>query len=327
MGGFLTVSISLFIMALLASHGHAEDLRRKFPPDETLKVPSLTLTEEQFLRGNKINGVVVMLTGELRFPNWNAHLPAVVLLHGSDGHKSGSALGWRDFLNQMGVATLRLNSFSGRGIYRARKNESQLSLFAQIYDTYRAVEVLAAHPRIDPSRIAVMGFSRGGFAALYSSMRRFQGLYGSTGARIAAHLPVYPPCNIELVGEFDIADAPIREFHGAADDWALISPCRAYIERLRATGKDVTMTEYPGALHSFDDPINPLGFIVQKGQTPRKCQGREDDGEIINIDTGRPLTYSDACVEFGTTAGFDEAATEAAQKAVKAFLTEVFRLN
>ncbi|CAN7681007.1 dienelactone hydrolase family protein [Phyllobacterium sp. LjRoot231] len=310
MGGFPTVTC-LFILALLASHGHAEEARHKFPPDETLKVPSLTLTDEQFLHGEKMNGVVVMLTGQLRLPNWNARLPAVVLLHGSDGHKTGSTLGWREFLNQMGVATFRLNSFGGRGIYRATKNESQLSLFAQIYDTYRAVDVLAAHPRIDPSRIAVMGFSRGGFAALSSSMRRLQVLYWPTGARIAAHLPVYPACNIELDGELDIADAPIRELHGAADDWTLIAPCRAYIERLRAAGKDATMTEYPGALHSFDDPINPLGYIVQNAQTARKCQHREDDGKIINIETGKPLTYNDACVELGTTAGFDEAATEA----------------
>lgn len=326
MGRFLTITISLLIAALFASPVRAGETRPKFPPDETLTVPSLTLTDEQFLQGDTTQGVVVMLTGQLRFPNWDERLPAVVLLHGSDGQHSGSAVGWREFLNNMGIATFRLDSFGGRDLHQIAMDQSRLSLFAQVYDAYRAVDVLAVHPRIDPSRIAVMGFGRGGFASLYTSMRRFQDLYGPTGARIAAHLPFYPPCGIQLVGELDIADAPIREFHGDADDWTPAAPCREYIAQLRATGKDVIMTEY-SALHSFDDPSTPPGYVIHKAQTMRKCQRREEDGKILNIETGKPFSYNDACVERGPTVGYDKSTTTAAQAAVKEFLTGVFRLN
>ncbi|TIL61593.1 MAG: hypothetical protein E5Y81_21945, partial [Mesorhizobium sp.] len=122
-------------MALFASPVLTEETRPKFAPDETLSVPSLTLTDEQFLRGDTANGVPVTLTGELRFPNWDERLPAVVLLHGSDGAKSGSAFQWAAFLNKMGIATLRLDSFGGRDVDRVAMDQSQLSLFAQIYDT------------------------------------------------------------------------------------------------------------------------------------------------------------------------------------------------
>jgi hypothetical protein len=76
-----------------------------------------------------------------------------------------------------------------------------------IADVYRALEFLARHPRVDPTRIAVMGFSKGGFAALYASLKRFQ--------------------------------------RGAADDWLPMEACCYYVARLRRAGKDATLTEYP----------------------------------------------------------------------------------
>ncbi|WP_287205162.1 dienelactone hydrolase family protein [Mesorhizobium sp.] len=124
-----------------------------------------------------------------------------------------------------------------------------------------------------------------------------------------------------------MADAPIREFHGAADDWTPAAPCRDYIARLRATGKDVHMTEYSGALHSFDERGTAPGYVIHSAQTARKCRRREEDGKIINIETGRPFTYNDACVELGPTVGYDKGATEAAQAAVREFFSGLFHLN
>jgi dienelactone hydrolase len=327
MGRLLATAISLFILALFAATVLADDAKPKLPPVERLNVPSLNLTNEQFLRGDKANGIPITLTSDLRFPNWAERLPAVVLLHGSDGPSSGAVFQWGQFLNKMGIATLRLDSFGGRGIGQVAGDQSQLSMFAQIYDAYRAVDALATHPRIDPTRIAVMGFSRGGGAALYSSMRRFQDHFGPARTRIAAHIPFYPFCNIRLVGELAIADAPLREFFGAADDWNLAAPCRDYIVKLRATGKDVSMTEYPGAFHAFDDPGNPPRLALQDVQNMAKCQRYEADGKILSLETSKPFTYNDTCVKRGATVGYDKAAAAAAQAAVQEFLTQVFHLN
>ncbi|MFH7422852.1 carboxymethylenebutenolidase, partial [Pseudomonas syringae pv. tagetis] len=66
---------------------------------------------------------------------------------------------------------------------------------------------------------------------------------------------------------------------------------------------------------------------AQSAQSSRNCQRREEDGRILNDETGKPFTFNDACVQLGSTVGYDKAATEAAQATVRTFLTGVFRLN
>src|SRR5215471_16762051 len=85
-------------------------------------------------------------------------------------------LRYKEF-NEMGIASLLLDSFSGRGLVSTSADQALLGRLNMILDAYRAFDVLAAHPRIDAARIAVIGFSRGGQSALYSSLRRFQQMW------------------------------------------------------------------------------------------------------------------------------------------------------
>jgi acetyl esterase/lipase len=154
-------------------------------------VNSLTLTDEQFLTGDK-NGKAVTLAGELRLPRGTSgRIPVVLLLHGSGGVNGGHEL-WAKHFNEMGVASFVLDSFSERGITSTSTNQALLGRLNMILDAYRAFDVLAAHPRIDATRVAVMGFSRGGQSALYSSMRRFQQLWNPR-AVFALHIPLCAP--------------------------------------------------------------------------------------------------------------------------------------
>src|SRR5262249_15087776 len=184
----------------------------------------------------------------------------------------------------------------------------------------------AKHPRVDPSRIVLMGFSRGGQAALYASLKRFQRTYGQPGQEFAAYVPFYPQCGTTLRDEVNVADKPIRIFHGTADDYVPVAPCRAYVERLKAKGKDVQLTEYSGAGHVFDGRAYKTPVKLDKAQTLRNCQLAEaDDGVIINSKTKQPFTYSDPCVEFGPTIAYDEKASTEARKAIKDFLTATLK--
>jgi dienelactone hydrolase len=293
---------------------------------EIRAVETLTLSDQQFLTGDK-NATPVMIAGELRIPRGAAgRLPAVLLLHGSGGANGGHEL-WAKHFNEMGVATFLLDSFTGRGITSTSTNQALLGRLNMILDAYRSFDVLAAHPRIDPARIAVMGFSRGGQSALYSSMRRFQQTWNPR-AVFALHLPLYASCTTTFIGDTDVT-GPIRQHHGQADDYVTVEPCRPYFQRLQAAGRDVQLIEYPDAHHSYDNPLGPKTPTVSKGsQSTRACTLKEEPlGTVINVATGQPFTYKDPCVQVDPHTGYNEAAANATRKAVKDQVRAAFKLE
>jgi dienelactone hydrolase len=142
-------------------------------------------------------------------------------------------------------------------------------------------------------------------------------------------MPFYPDCMTTYVSDTDVAERPIRIFHGTPDDYNPVLPCKRYLERLRASGRDVELTEYPNAPHGFDNPLgSPTPTPSKNAQTVRRCTIQEEPtGVLINAATKEPFTYKDACVERDPHTGADLAATQAAKTAVKDFLKASFKLN
>ena len=235
---------------------------------------------------------------------------------------------WERWFNQMGVSTFALDGFTGRGLTSLQADQSQLGRLNMIVDVYRSLAVLAKHPGIDPKRIALMGFSRGGQITLYASVRRFQKLWNDSGIEIAAYIPVYAQCYEGYIDDFDVS-GPIRLFHGVPDDYNPIAPCRSYVERLRKAGKDVQLTEYADTWHVFDLPTNPITpTALPAAQTVRNCVIKEDrPGHVINATSGELFTWQDPCVERGVHVAANPVALKATQDAVKALLTTVFKLE
>ena len=287
---------------------------------------TLTLTNKQFLLGAK-DGIPARIGGELRFPLGTLRVPAVLLVHGSAG-VGANVDRWAQELNTIGVAAFLIDCFTARGIDQTITDQSQLASLAMIVDAYRALDLLSKHPRIDASRIALMGFSRGGSVALYASLKRFQRMHGPASAEFAAYIPFYPQCNTTYLEDEQVSERPIRVFHGTADDYVSIAPCRSYIERLRRAGKDVLLTEYPRASHAFDNPLYCPPLSLPDAITTNHClRAERPGGEIINLETGRPFSWADGCVRRGATVAYDPAATAEATKAVKEFLIARFQLR
>jgi dienelactone hydrolase len=279
-----------------------------------------TPTIPEFLQGVRI-GATDRIWGDLEFPRGDAERSAAVVLVRGSGGVGVFDSRWAFELRRAGLATFVLDSFTGRGIPVTAEDESQLNSLAMIGDAYRALELLATHPRIDPTRITVMGFSKGGVVALYSALTRFQRLHGPAGIRFAHHIAFYPSCYYTFVGDETVSDRPIRIFHGMADDLARIEPCRAYMERLRQAGADAEIAEYAGAQHGFAH----FGDWPPRGN-PREpnysgCFWEErPEGRLVSRDTGHPFSVNDPCMVLGGTSGPDPAAYRQVLQAVKALV-------
>lgn len=287
---------------------------------------SITLSDRAFLDGDDEEHAPVLLTGELRIPTpGTQRLPAVVLVHGSGGI-SGYIADWAEELNAQGYATFMIDGFSGRGLASVLADQALLGRLNLIVDAYRARELLAVHPRIDAARIALVGFSRGGQAALYAAMLRFQQLHAQGGsAPFAAYAAFYPDCGTEYREGTSVTRAPMLIVHGSADDMNPVAPCRAHVEQLRAAGSDVRLMELEGAHHVFDWPALAEPLRIPSAVTMRGCRLLEvDRGRILNRVTGRPFTYSDPCVERGATFAYDAEAHEAARAALRELLATAF---
>src|SRR5215203_7410219 len=278
---------------------------------EIYAIPSLTISDQQFLIGDA-NGKAVTVAGEFRIAQGSGKLPVVVLMHGSSGVGAGMDP-WVRHLNAMGISTFVIDGFSGRGLTAVGPNQALLGRLNFIVDIYRSLEILAKHPRVDPDRIVLMGFSRGGQAALYACLERFHKLWNKSGAQFAAYIPFYPDCSTSYGSDTETVARPIRIFHGTPDDYNPVASCKAYLARLQEAKRDVVLTEYPDSAHGFDAGLLGLSTVAvsANAQSARNCRLKEGEGGVLmNEDTKAPFTYKDACIALNPHVGGNPATAQ-----------------
>ena len=246
-----------------------------------------TISMNQFLAGTAGQKSTV-ISGSLNLPNnVEKPVPAVVILHGAGGvHRNEKD--WASRLRRIGLATFIVNSNKrpscrkAPGALEATCYDSNQGM-VNIVDAYRALELLSTHPLIESGRIAVMGFSVGGKASLYSSVKRFQKLWGTSGHEFSAFVSFYPACNIRFDKDEDVSNKPIRVFHGAQDEWSSPSVCKEYIDLLITARNDVEITVYDKAHHGFDSKSEQGAPSSVSGTFHVNCRFKEDRqiGEIV----------------------------------------------
>jgi dienelactone hydrolase len=267
-----------------------------------------------------------------------ARVPAVVLLHGSGGLHEAMLDFWPRQFNAAGIAVMSIDSFGPRGVSSAVEEPSRVPFAASIADAFAALRLLATHPQVDASRIAVMGFSRGGSAAIRTAVERVvasQALPG--GLRFAAHVPVYAA---GCTGAVRIAPrpgvfgkAPMLFVHGDADDYVSIGGCRDYAALIGKAGTPVQFLTLPGGQHRFDADLPRRVFLARATRTLEGCPLEFDIDAGIFVDrfTGERIpgdqmaaVNSRSCRATGAHVEGDARLRAQAAEAVLAFLAATF---
>src|SRR3954466_15213585 len=111
------VTATIFFFGILLSC--LETSAQSIPRDvasrtEIYAIPSLTISDQQFLTGDA-NGKAVTVAGEFRIAQGSGRLPVVVLMHGSSG-VGASMEPWVRHFNGMGISTFVIDGFTGRGL-------------------------------------------------------------------------------------------------------------------------------------------------------------------------------------------------------------------
>lgn len=257
------------------------------------------------------------ITGELRFPEGTGPFPAVVLAHGCAGNLNIERA-WGSLLRQWGYATFVIDSFSARGLKEVCGQGMKLAPLQRVPDAYGALRLLAAHPKIDPRRVALMGFSHGGALTMLASTVWAKASYAPDGTpSFRAFFPFYPNCNADFP-ERKRVSAPVRIHTGEADDWTPAKPCAALAAALKASGQDVGITVYAGAHHAFDQARRSAfrGDVNNgAGCFPRLASilGPVDRSSVAG------------CLKKGATVAPDPAAAAQARNNLRAQLDELMR--
>jgi dienelactone hydrolase len=264
--------------------------------------------------------------GELQLPaKGTAPFPAMVIMHSSRG-VGGTIQDWAKLFNEMGIATLTVDSFTPRGLSEA--SAGRLTFPADVADALRALQAIQQDSRIDAQNVGIIGFSLGAIGAMGSSFERYRAaILGAEGGKYTFHIVFYGGC-----AQFaKTTGSPILTFVGTKDDFNNVDVCRRHTDMLNQQGTKAELVVYDGAPHGFDTDY-PVVFMPMI-QNYRNCAliQNMDTFEAVLLD-GRILTpeerlrYGQTCPGSGASRGGDRKFAGLARERVRQFVAEQFHL-
>ena len=276
-------------------------------------------------------GQSVQVTAEIYWPAKSGPVPAMVIHHGSGGVGSEREGRFAREMVAMGIAAVVIDSFKARGVSSTVEDQSAVTAVDFNLDTFRILPVLANNPRIDRSKIGIMGFSKGGTSTLIAAHERLLVAAGvPAGMRYALHVAFYPSCGNHFY-QPKTSGAPIYLLLGGSDTYVGAEPCVQYAEILRAAGGRVEAKVYPGAMHGFD---GGRAYFVPRGENYSQCVFEQKaDNSFVERKSGTMTVGADgklvpgalakaigACRTLGVSGGGQDAAAAQSLADLKSYV-------
>jgi carboxymethylenebutenolidase len=195
-------------------------------------------------------GVKKDMDAQLMLPEGNGPFPAILLLHTSGGLQSSDL----DFARQLvseGYAVL-VPSFLAAYNIKARNRQESFTLYAEpIYADFKScLDDLKANPRIDARSLGAVGFSNGGYFAMWlaakGDVQAGVSYYGAlTGAGTDRSLGRFRQ-------SFNPASSPVLILHGTDDSTVPVAKAAELDELLTGIAVPHSYYQYPRAEHRFE---------------------------------------------------------------------------
>lgn len=269
-------------------------------------------------------GTALALQGRLFEPDQPANT-AVVLLHSSGGLQDARDGHYGKVFSEAGFLVLAVDSFTPRGIIRTTDNQSQAGSIQMAKDALDARKFLQSKYG-GLKKFVVMGFSKGGLAALFTADKTF---FPNEDQRFDAHIAFYPSCAFRAKNPKP--NGPIHMFIGEKDDFSGVTPCVEWGEAYAMKGGSFEYKTYKDAHHTFDGAAStPQAHYLPRAENFLNCLVLvSDDGQWEYNGKTYPTqlsTYPDlsrTCIKKGATIGTNLSAKEAATADALAIIRKV----
>jgi dienelactone hydrolase len=211
-------------------------------------------------------GDQIALSAILEKPDGDGPFPAVILLHGCDGHNL-NIVRWAAKLTYWGYVTLQVDSFQPRGVSAICGSYGDARSYSQIRvrDAYDANSFLSTLPYVDSKKITLMGWSHGGWTTLNAFEAGAKELFIKNPFKAA--VAFYPYCCEATQSNFG---PPTLILIGESDDWTPADCCVG----LNNSAKKVFLKIYPNSYHLFDnEDVLELTYMGHKlGYNPEATE-------------------------------------------------------
>ena len=177
--------------------------------------------------------------------------PGILVVHEWWGHND-YARSRADMLAEMGYTALAVDMYGDGKIANHPDDAGKFAgeVFQNIESGMArfnaALDLLKNHPSTDPNNIAAIGYCFGGGVVLHmarvgTDLKGVVSFHGSLGTQSPA--------------EEGVVKAAVLVCHGADDPFVPAEHVEAIQSEMEAANVDFTFKSYPGALHSFTNPI------------------------------------------------------------------------